>query len=377
MQYGQSLIEEKRKVLTLMNKKIVKLSFSNLTSVLDNNLYEPRWMDVYVWIYKCKLPSDAIIFNILLEKLSSPILRFYFNVDDKRYVTNANEFLISRYLWYLITKDETPYYMETQYIPKREYIKEILKFNRFFDSGIYLKNIDENKFVIKPTEYEFDNTEGALSLYNKFLDAYDIYRSIKLSNKNFIEHINTAFEYGKDKRLIATLSNILSYFNIDFVLCDDYITMPGTDFKITCEKDGDRFQSRIIDAYQFFRNVVNTENKKDVVSEVYNRKISEDIRKEFEEGVVKYLKVTENQDLIDWIVTISKESRYTLNITFDEQGVFYIDGDIITNAADAKDYYINYMDNKKEKLAMAIYKGGLFNKIRNIWNKFKTKFAKA
>ena len=376
MQYTSLLVEEKRKLLTLMKKKFVKLDFSKLTSVLDNNLYEPRWMDIYVLIYRSKLPADAIIYNILLEKLSAPILRFYFKDGDKRYITNANEFLISRYLWYLISKDETEYCIETQFIPKPEYIKEILKFKRFFDSGIILKNIDENKFLIAPTNYEFDNIDDAIKLYNKFLDAYDVFRSLKLSTSNFAQNIEQAFEFGKDKRLIATISNILSYFDISFVLENEYITSPGTNFKIINEKDADRFQVKLIDAYQFFRNVVNTENKKDIVSEVYNRKISPDIRKQFESEFVKYLKLIENRDLIDWIVTISKESKYTLNITFDEQGVFYIENDIITNAADAKEFYINYMDNKKEKLAMAIYKGGLLGKIRNIWNKFKTKFVK-
>ena len=54
MQYTNLLIEEKRKLLTLVNKKFVKLDFSKVTSVLDNNMLEPRWMDVYILIYKCK-----------------------------------------------------------------------------------------------------------------------------------------------------------------------------------------------------------------------------------------------------------------------------------------------------------------------------------
>lgn len=376
MLYNQLLIEEKRKLLTLVKKKFIELDFSKVTAILDNNLYNTRWMDVYMLIYKCNLPPDIIIYDILLKKLSSPILRLYFKDCDKSYISNANEFMISRYVWYLITKDTTKYNIEVQFVPKKDYIKEILKFNRFFESGIYLKNIDENKFAIVPTKYEFDNIDDAIDLYNKCLDAYDIYRSLKLDVNNFDNNIETAIEFGKDKRMIATISNILSYFNLKFSLKDDYITLEDTDLKITNEHEADRFQVKLIDAYQFFRNVVNTKNKKDIVSEVYNRKLSPEIRNQFEINVVNYLKVIENQELIDWIITISKESKYTLNITFDAQGVFYIDNEIITNATDAKEFYIDYMDKKKEKLAMALYKNTLVKRIKNLWNKVRAKFVK-
>ena len=73
---------------------------------------------------------------------------------------------------------------------------------------------------------------------------------------------------------------------------------------------------------------------------------------------------------------IVKNINYTLNITFDDQGVFYIDGEIITSPLDAKEFYIDYMDKKKEKLAMAIYKNNILTKIKNAWNRFKAKFAK-
>ena len=260
MQYTNLLIEEKRKLLTLVNKKFVKLDFSKVTSVLDNNMLEPRWMDVYILIYKCNLPPDIIAYNILLSKLSTPILRFYFKSEDKRYVANINEFMLSRYVWYLITNDKTEYSIETQFIPKKEYIKEILKFNRFFDSGMYLKHIDENEFQLMPTKYRFDNIDNAVVLYNKCLDAYDIFRSLKLKHDDFIMNIDLAMEYGKDKRMIATLSNILSYFDFNFMFKDNYITLKGTNFKITNEAEADRFQVKLVDCYQFFRNVVNTEN---------------------------------------------------------------------------------------------------------------------
>ena len=80
--------------------------------------------------------------------------------------------------------------------------------------------------------------------------------------------------------------------------------------------------------------------------------------------------------MIDWIVTISKESKYTLKINFDEQGVFYIDGAIIVTPQDAKEYYIDYMDKKKEKLAMAVYNNNIVNKIKRVWNIFKSKFSR-
>ena len=101
-----------------------------------------------------------------------------------------------------------------------------------------------------------------------------------------------------------------------------------------------------------------------------------DIRKQFELNLVNYFRVIENQELIDWIITISKESKYTLVITFDDQGVFYIDNNIITNAADAKEFYIDYMDKKKEKLAMTVYKNTIIGRIKSIWNKVRAKFVK-
>lgn len=376
MQYGQSLIEENRKIFTIIKEKYIEFDFSKLTSIYECNLNEPRWLDIYILIYKCNLPPDIKAYDILLKKLSRPVLRFGFKDGENNYVLEANELLLSRYVWYLITKDTTKYYMKSFFVPKRDYLKVLLKFNRFCDSGIYIENIDENKFCIQPTKYKFDNINDAVSLYNKFLDAYDIFRSVKISINNFLQNLECAIELGRDKRMIATLSNILSYFDLNFILKDNYITLDGTNFKITNESEADKFQVKLIDAYQFFRNVVNTESKKDIVSEVYNRRLSPEIRKQFEDNVVSYFKVIQNQDLIDWIITISKESKYTLNITFDEQGVFYIDDDIITNSVDAKEFYIEYMDKKKEKLAMTIYKNNILNRIKSIWNKVRAKFVK-
>ena len=131
-----------------------------------------------------------------------------------------------------------------------------------------------------------------------------------------------------------------------------------------------------IDAYHFFRNVINTEKKRDIVSEIYNKKVSNEIKEQFENGISEYLNIVKNREMIDWIVTISKESKYTLKINFDEQGVFYIDGAIIVTPQDAKEYYIDYMDKKKEKLAMAVYNNNIVNKIKRVWNIFKSKFSR-
>ena len=376
MQYNKLALEEKGKLLNLMSKKFIKLDFSKLTSVAENNLADPRWMDLYILIYKSGLAPDIKAYDILLKKLSTPILKFSFTDGDRSYISNATNAALNLYIWYLITGEATCYFAETQFIPKKDYMKELFKFNKFYSAGISLENVDENKFRIVPTEYQFDTIEEAMIYYNRFLDAFDAYRSLRLNKDNFIKNINQAIEHGKDKRMLATISNILSYFNLQFELKENYVTLKGSNFRIMNEKEADRFQVKLIDAYQFFRNVVNTDGKKDIVSEIYNRRLAVNIREQFEEHVNEYLKLIENQELIDWIITISKESKYTLPITFDEQGVFYVDNNVITTSAEAKEYYIDYMDMKKEKLAMAIYKNNIINRIKNIWNKFRAKFAK-
>ena len=376
MQYDKMLLEEKGKLLPLIKKKYMELSFSDMSTILENNLLESTWLDVYILIYKCNFPPDIKLYDILLKKLSTPIFRAGFIYNQKMYVANLNERMLSRYVWHLITGDTTPYFIETQYLPKREYYKEVLKFNRFSNAGIYIENIDENRFKITPTNYEFDNTNDASIYYNKLLDAVDIYRSLKLDMDNFVQNIDVAIKYGKDKRMIATLSNILSYFDLKFIIKNGNITLEGLNYVITNEADADKFQVKLIDAYQFFRNVMNTENKRDIVSEIYNKKLKEEIRKEFEDNVIKIFKLLKNQELIDWIITISKESKYTLDIKFDDQGVFFVDNNIITNVADAKEFYIDYMDKKKEKLSMTVYKNNILTKLKSIWNKFRARFVK-
>ena len=371
------LREEKRRLLGLMNYEYVKLDFFKLTSTLDNNLNEPRWMDVYVLLYKAGLPADITVYNILLEKLSKPVFWFYFIDGEKRYLANADELLIKRYIYYLITGESAEYYVKSQYIPRKDYIKEILKVSKFSECGIYLKHVNDNKFRVEPFNIEFETIDEAKKIYEELLDIKDFYTNINVDQKVFLNNYDAVLKLSKDKRMIATISNISSYFKGKFNIKDGFITVDGTDIKINDEETATSYQNAVIDAYHFFRNVINTTDRRDIISEMYNNNVSPEIKKEFEDNLSSYLKVIKNRDLIDWIVTISKESKYTLNITYDEQEVFYINGAIIVTPLDAKEYYIDYMDKKKEKLAVAIYKNTILNKIKTIWNKFRARFASA
>lgn len=371
------LREEKRRLLGLMNYEYVKLDFFKLTSTLDNNLNEPRWMDVYVLLYKAGLPADITVYNILLEKLSKPVFWFYFIDGEKRYLANADELLIKRYVYYLITGESAEYYVKSQYIPRKDYIKEILKVSKFSECGIYLKHVNDNKFRVEPFNIEFETIDEAKKIYEELLDIKDFYTNINVDQKVFLNNYDAVLKLSKDKRMIATISNISSYFKGKFNIKDGFITVDGTDIKINDEETATSYQNAVIDAYHFFRNVINTTDRRDIISEMYNNNVSPEIKKEFEDNLSSYLKVIKNRDLIDWIVTISKESKYTLNITYDEQEVFYINGAIIVTPLDAKEYYIDYMDKKKEKLAVAIYKNTILNKIKTIWNKFRARFASA
>lgn len=371
------LREEKRRLLGLMNYEYVKLDFFKLTSILDNNLNEPRWMDVYVLLYKAGLPADITVYNILLEKLSKPVFWFYFIDGEKRYLANADELLIKRYVYYLITGESAEYYVKSQYIPRKDYIKEILKVSKFSECGIYLKHVNDNKFRVEPFNIEFETIDEAKKIYEELLDIKDFYTNINVDQKVFLNNYDAVLKLSKDKRMIATISNISSYFKGKFNIKDGFITVDGTDIKINDEETATSYQNAVIDAYHFFRNVINTTDRRDIISEMYNNNVSPEIKKEYEDNLSSYLKVIKNRDLIDWIVTISKESKYTLNITYDEQEVFYINGAIIVTPLDAKEYYIDYMDKKKEKLAVAIYKNTILNKIKTIWNKFRARFASA
>lgn len=377
MEYDKLLKEEKRKISNLINHEFISLDFSNLKMILDNNYNEPRWMDVYILLYKAKLPADVLSYDILLEKLSKPLLKFYFkNADGKRYIVNADDRIMNGYVRYLITKEKVPYNFDAQYIPDKNYIKELLKYNKFRKCGIYLKHIDENEFILEPINYKINNIEESKEIYEKIFEAYDLFINLKLNEKNFLENFEACAELGKDKRMIATLSTMLTYFDINFIVKDNHITIENTNIDISNEETAKGFQAHLLDTYQFFRNVVNSEDKKDIVSEVYNKKVSPEIMKQFTSNVDKYLNVVENKDLIDWIITIARESKYTLKINFDSQGVFYIDDSIIVTPLDAREFYIDYMDKKKDKVSMVAYQNGIINKIKRVWNVIKSKFGK-
>lgn len=377
MQYDTLLREEKRKLLNLMNYEFVKLDFSKLSIRLDNNLEKPRWMDTYVELYKANLPPDITIYNILLEKLSTPINYFYYEDGDKNYISNANEFMLKAYLNYLITNEKVEYYVKVQFVPHKEYIKEILKIKKFAECGIFLKHLSENLFMLEPINVKFETIGEAKSIYDELLDYNDFYKNVNTDMKQMVAHYDTVLKLSKDKRMLATISNITNFFDLKFNVSDNVITFENTDILIYDEDTANAFQNRVIDAYHFFRNVINTRDKKDIISEIYNRKLDHEIKKQFEENVSSYINIIRNKDLIDWIITISKESDYTLDIKYDDQGIFYINGAIIVTPLDAKEYYIDYMDSKKEKLAVAIYKNNIITKIKRLWNKFRARFAKA
>lgn len=377
MQFDCLQKEEKRKILSLINYEYVDLDCSKLSAILGNNCSEPRWMDMYVSLYNAKLPPDITIYNILLEKLSQRLYWFYYEVDDKNYLVNADELLIKSYLWYKITNEATSQKVKAKYIPHKDYVKEICKISKFTDSGLNLKHISEDKFEVEPLNLMFDNIETAVNIYDDLLDWNDFYRNVKMNKKFLYENYKDVLKLSKDKRMLATISNINSFFECEFTMNEGNITFENTDIIINDEYSASEFQTKLIDAYHFFRNVINTNDKKDIISEIYNKKVDETIKKEFEENIASYINASKNTELIDWIVTISKESNYTLEIKYDDQGVFYIDGAIIVTPLDAKEYYIDFMDRKKEKLAMTVYKNNIVTKIKKIWNKFRARFAKA
>lgn len=376
MQFDCLQREEKRKILSLIKNEYIELNCSEISAVLDNNCAEPRWMDVYVSLYKADLPPNISVYNILLEKLSQRINWFYFEKDDKNYLVNADENLIKAYLWYKITNEAINYKVKAQYIPHRDYVRKICKIAKFAESGLYLKHISEDKFEIEPLNITFDSIGSAREIYDQLLDWNDFYKNVKMPKEVIYKEYQDILKLSKDKRMLATISNATNYFDCSFNMKDGNIVLENTDIVINDEQSATEFQARIIDGYHFFRNVINTKDKKDIISEIYNKNVDPEIKSQYEENLASYIKITENRELIDWIVTISKESNYTLNITYDEQGVFYIDGAIIVTAMDAKEYYIDYMDRKTEKLAVAIYKNNIITKIKKVWNKFRARFAK-
>ncbi len=318
MQYDKLLVEDKRKLLNLVKHEYINLDFSKLTTILDNNYTEPLWMDVSILLYGLNIINpDITVFDILLHKLSKQFARLYFKDGDKRFIATSNELIFREYLWYQISKEPVQYFINAQYIPARDFIKQILNLDRFDAMGIYVEHVTEDKFRLAPIGEEFSNIDEAEILYNRLIEIQDLKNSLNITNDNLLANFKVAESLSKDKRMIATLSNLLSSFRVSYEIKEDYLTIPGTDFVVQDESSAMSCQAKIIDAYHFFRNVINTDNKKDIVSEIYNKKVAPEIKEQFEENYTDYLKVIKNQDLIDWIVTISKESKYTLKINND------------------------------------------------------------
>lgn len=376
MQYAGLQKEELLKILSFMKDEYVNLNFSELTGILGSNYAEPTWMDAYVQIYKAKLPPDIKAYDILLEKLSEKLFLMSFEHDNKNYIVKADDIIIREYAYYLISKEKKNFMMRAKYIPHKNYANIICKLHRFVECGIGIEHISGDKFRINPINVNFENIQEARSAYDNLLDLNDFYKNINMDKEVIFANYEDVLRLSKDKRMLATVSNITNYFACKFYMNCGNIAYAGTDILINDEKSATAFQAKIIDAYHFFRNVVNTTNKKDIISEIYNKRVDPAIMADFEKNAASYINVMKNKDLIDWIITISKESKYTLEITYDEQGVFYIDGAVVVTPLDAKEYYIDYMDKKKEKLAVAIYKNNLVTHIKKIWNKFKARFAK-
>ena len=375
MSYDLILKDEKRKISAIMKKEYVSLKFSELHLILDNNFNEPRWMDTYILLYKAALPKNIGAYDILLQKLSSSMLKFYFKKSDgKRYLVNANEKLFKEYVWYLTTKEDKSYNLLAQYMPSKDYIKELMRFSKYERCGLVLENVSEDEFILNPIGYCFRTEEEARLIYEKLFDAYDLFVNLKLKKKNFLSNFYTALNLGKDKRMIAVLSTMISYFDCKFALGEGVITVPDTNIAISDESTAKAFESHMMDVYHFYRNVINTKNKKDIVSEVCNKKVSKDIMNDFSNNIPKYSNVFANsKGLCEWIITISRESKYKLKITVNDKGVFFINGTRIATEQEAEFYYIDYMEHKSERVSLVAYKSSIISKLKKIFSFFKFK----
>ncbi len=372
------LKSEKRLLCSVMKKEYVELRFSNLQAILDNNLNEPRWMNTYILLYKASLPKNIVAYDILLQKLSTSMLKFYFHSDDgRRFLVDADEKMFRRYVWYLTTKQDKIYRFPAQYIPDDEYIKELMRFTRYEKCGIFLENVSEDEFILNPIGYSFRSEDEARITYEKLFDAYDLFNSLKLNKINFINNFHSCLRLGKDKRMIAVLSTMISYFDCKFLVADEGITLQNTNIAINDEATAKAFESHMMDVYHFYRNVINTKNKKDIVSEVCNKKVPKEIMKTFSQNISKYSNIFANEKgLVEWMITISRESKYTLKITVNDNGVFFINGTRIATEQEAELYYIDYMEHKSEHLSMVPLKSSILSKLKKIFSIFKFKFWK-
>lgn len=378
MQEDLLLKDEKRKIASIMKKEYVTLKFSELHLILDNNYNEPRWMNTYILLYKASLPKNIVAYDILLEKLSSSLLKFYFKKEDgRRYLVSANEKIFKEYVWYLTTKEDKEYTFLAQYLPSKEYIKEVLRFSKYRKCGLVLENVKEDEFVLNPIGYRFETAEEARMVYEKLFDAYDLFVNLKLEKDNFIKNFYSCLKLGKDKRMIAILSTMISYFDCKFIIQNEAVSIAGTEIVIQDEQSAKAFEAHMMDVYHFYRNAINTKNKRDIVSEVCNKKVAKEIMEEFTKDIAKYSNlVTNYKGLIDWIITISRESKYTLTIKCNDKGVFFIDNVRIANEQEAEFYYIEYMEKKSEHLSLVEYKSSILMKLKKFFSFIKIKFGK-
>ena len=378
MQYDLLLKDEKRKISAIMKKEYVSLKFSELHLILDNNYNEPRWMNTYIMLYKASLPKNIVAYDILLEKLSTSLLKFYFKKEDgRRYIVSADDKLFRAYVWYLTTKEDKEYRLLAQYLPSKDYIKEVLRFSKYRKCGLILENVNEDEFILNPIGYKFKTPDEARLIYEKLFDAYDLFVNLKLEKNNFIKNFYSCLKLGKDKRMIAILSTMISYFDCKFIIQNENISIEGTELVINDEASAKAFEAHMMDVYHFYRNVINTKNKRDIVSEVCNKKVAKEIMEEFTENIAKYSNlIINNKALIDWIITISRESKYTLNIKCNDKGVFFIDNVRIATEQEAEFYYIEYMEKKSEHLSLVEYKSSILMKLKKFFSFIKVKFWK-
>ena len=378
MQYDLLLKDEKRKISAIMKKEYVSLKFSELHLILDNNYNEPRWMNTYIMLYKASLPKNIVAYDILLEKLSTPLLKFYFKKEDgRRYIVSADDKLFRAYVWYLTTKEDKEYRLLAQYLPSKDYIKEVLRFSKYRKCGLILENVKEDEFILNPIGYKFKTPDEARLIYEKLFDAYDLFINLKLEKNNFIKNFYSCLKLGRDKRMIAILSTMISYFDCKFIIQNENISIEGTELVINDEQSAKAFEAHMMDVYHFYRNVINTKNKRDIVSEVCNKKVAKEIMEEFTENIAKYSNlIINNKSLIDWIITISRESKYTLNIKCNDKGVFFIDNVRIATEQEAEFYYIEYMEKKSEHVSLVEYKSSILMKLKKFFSFIKVKFWK-
>ena len=82
---------------------------------------------------------------------------------------------------------------------------------------------------------------------------------------------------------------------------------------------------------------------------------------DFTNNIAKYSNVfANNKSLCEWVITVSRESKYKLKITVNDYGVFNVGGTKISTEQEAERFYVDYMEHKSERTSMVTYKGSNF-----------------